>query len=188
MPGKSLKAFLEDAGVDYLSLTHPSAYTAQQLAHHARIVGDRVAKTVIIELDGKMAMLVLPATWRIHWQRLGRILETDFIDLADEMEFKDRFPGCDVGAMPPFGNLFGMPVYCSEALIRQPDMAFAACSHEESIHMSTEDFLHLVNPVVIEQGFIKPGSRKPDWLRRKPGSPDPKPARKRLESWELTGY
>lgn len=84
-------------------ITSPSdtpAYTAQQLAHHGRIAGDRVAKTVIIELDGKMAMLVMPATWRIHWERLSDVLETDFVELADEMEFKDRFPDCEVGPCP----------------------------------------------------------------------------------------
>lgn len=70
----------------------PPAFTAQQLAHHVKIAGDRVVKTVIIELDGKMAMLVMPATWRIRWDRLTHILDTDFVDLADEQEFQDRFP------------------------------------------------------------------------------------------------
>ena len=112
MPVQQLKEFLDEAGVEYMCLSHPPAYTAQELAHHVKIAGDRVVKTVIIELDGKMAMLVMPATWRIRWDRLSRILDTDFIDLADEQEFKDRFPDCEVGAMPPFGNLFGMTVYC----------------------------------------------------------------------------
>ncbi len=188
MPGKQLEAFLDEFGAQYICLSHPPAYTAQQLAHHGHIAGDRVAKTVIIELDGKMAMLVMPATWRVHWDRLSQVLETDFVDLADEVEFQDRFPDCEVGAMPPFGHLFGMAVYCSEALARQPDIAFAAGSHEESIHMNTADFLRLVNPVVIEQGFIKPGSRKPAWLYpKRKQSPVAEPAR-HLESWELAGY
>ncbi|SFR81338.1 Ala-tRNA(Pro) deacylase [Marinobacter daqiaonensis] len=187
MPGRQLKAFLDKSGVDYLSMTHPPAYTAQQLAHHGHIAGDRVAKTVIIELDGKMAMLVMPATWRIHWDRLSHVLETDFVELADEMDFKDRFPDCEVGAMPPFGNLFDMAVYCSEALTRQPDIAFAAGSHEESIHMKTADFLQLVQPVVIEQGFIRPRSGRPAWLKRKPAT-DIASSERQIESWELAGY
>ena len=88
--------------------------------------------------------------------------------------------------MPPFGNLCDMAGYCSEALTRQPDMAFPAGSHEESIHMKTEDFLALVDPVVIEKGFIRPGARKPSWVhrRQKPASATDEP----LETWELAGY
>lgn len=167
MPAKQLKAFLDQAGVEYMCLPHPPAFTAQELAHHVKIAGDRVVKTVIIELDGKMAMLVMPATWRIRWDRLSRILDTDFVDLADEQAFQDRFPDCEVGAMPPFGNLFGMTVYCAEVLTEQPELAFAAGSHSESIHMKTADFIQLVQPMVINQGFTKPGARKPAWLIRK---------------------
>ncbi|MBC7185369.1 MAG: YbaK/EbsC family protein [Marinobacter sp.] len=171
MPVQQLKEFLDEAGVEYMCLSHPSAFTAQELAHHVKIAGDRVVKTVIIELDGKMAMLVMPATWRIRWDRLSRILDTDFVDLADEQEFQDRFPDCEVGAMPPFGNLFGMTVYCAEALTEQAELAFAAGSHTESVHMKTSDFLTLVQPMVLNQGFTKPGAQKPAWLiknRRRP--------------------
>ena len=111
-------------------------------------------------------MLVMPATWRVRWDRLSRVLETDFVDLADEQAFQDRFPDCEVGAMPPFGNLFGMTVYCSEALSEQPELAFAAGSHTESIHMKTADFLNLVKPMVINAGFTRPGNQKPAWLAR----------------------
>lgn len=178
MPVQRLKEFLDQAGVEYMCLTHPPAYTAQELAHHVRIAGDRVAKTVILELDGKMAMLVLPATWRIRWERLTRALDTDFVDLADEQEFQSRFPDCEVGAMPPFGNLFGMTVYCAEVLTQQPELAFAAGTHTESIHMKTRDFLNLVSPVVLSEGFARPGSRKPAWLRgrRRPQKLQPDPA------------
>ncbi|MBL1274432.1 MAG: Ala-tRNA(Pro) deacylase [Marinobacter maritimus] len=172
MPIQQLKEFLDEANVEYMSLTHPPAFTAQQLAHHVKIAGDKVVKTVIIELDGKMAMLVMPATWRVRWESLSRILDTDFVDLADEQEFQDRFPDCEVGAMPPFGNLFGMTVYCAEPLTEQPELAFAAGSHTETLHMKTRDFLNLVQPMVLHRGFIKPGAQKPAWLtknRRQPG-------------------
>ncbi len=172
MPVKQLTEFLDGAGVEYMCLSHPPAFTAQQLAHHVKIAGDRVVKTVIIELDGKMAMLVMPATWRVRWDRLSRVLNTDFVDLADEQEFQDRFPECEVGAMPPFGNLFGMTVYCAEVLTEQPELAFAAGTHTESIHMKTADFLQLVHPMVINQGFTRPGTQKPAWLLKNRKRPE----------------
>ena len=164
MPVQQLKSFLESHGVSYTCVEHSPAFTAQELAHHCKIKGDQVVKTVIVELDGSMTMLVLPATWRIRWDRLSKILDTDFIDLADEAEFKDCFPGCEVGAMPPFGNLYGMHVYCCETLASQSELVFAAGQHSESIRMATADFMHLANPVLIGQGFNKPGQAKPAWL------------------------
>lgn len=166
MPVQHLKEFLEQKGVAYQCIAHPPAYTAQQLAHHTHIAGDHVAKTVIIELDGKMAMLVMPATWRVRWDRLYRVLETDFIALADEASFKDCFEDCEVGAMPPFGNLFGMQVYCCEALTLQTTVAFPAGNHEESITMAVSDYLELVHPTVLDKGFTRPDAPKPQWLRR----------------------
>ncbi|TBW58770.1 YbaK/EbsC family protein [Marinobacter halodurans] len=166
MPVQQLKEFLEAKAVPYDCLTHPPAFTAQELAHHAHVCGDEVVKTVIVELDGKMAMLVMPATWRIRWDRLTYVLDTDFVQLADEDEFKDRFEHCEVGAMPPFGNLYGMSVYCSESLTGQDHLVFAAGSHTESIRMATRDFLRLANPMVINQGFRRPDSPRPAWLRK----------------------
>lgn len=170
-----------------MPLSPPPAFTAQELAHHVRIAGDRVVKTVIIELDGKMAMLVMPATWRIRWDRLSKILDTDFVDLADEQAFQDRFPpDCEVGAMPPFGNLFGMSVYCAEALTEQPELAFAAGSHSESIHMNTRDFLSLVQPMVINQA--SPGrapANRPGWSATPPAAPATG-RRQRPPPWQAT--
>ncbi|HLV78602.1 MAG TPA: YbaK/EbsC family protein [Marinobacter sp.] len=182
MPVQQLKEFLDGAGVEYMCLTHPPAFTAQQLAHHIKIAGDRVVKTVIIELDGKMTMLVMPATWRVQWNRLSHILDTDFVDLADEQSFQDRFPDCEVGAMPPFGHLFGMSVYCAEVLTEQPELAFAAGSHSESIHMKTRDYLALVQPMVLNQGFTRPGAPKPAWLKKSRQRPRP------LTENRLAGY
>lgn len=182
MPVQQLKEYLDKAGAEYLCQAHPPAFTAQQLAHHVQIAGDRVVKTVIIELDGKMAMLVMPATWRVRWDRLSHVLDTDFVDLADEQEFQDRFPDCEVGAMPPFGNLFGMTVYCAEVLTEQSELAFAAGSHTESIHMKTVDFLNLVQPIVINQGFVRPGAQKPAWLQKSRRKPEPR------EESVLAGY
>ena len=174
MPAKALKQYLDNAGVEYLCMPHPPAYNARQLARHVGISGDRVVKTVIIELDGKMAMLVMPATWRVRWHRLLHVLDTEFINLADEKAFQNLFPHCEVGAMPPFGELYGMNVYCAEALTQQPELAFAAGSHSKSIHMKTADFLALAQPMILDQGFNKPGAAKPAWLikRKQPAAPE----------------
>lgn len=164
MPVLTLKDVLDTESIPYQCLSHPPGFTAQSLAHHCQIPADQVAKTVIIMLDGKMAMLVLPASFRIRWDRLRDVLNSDLIELADEEDFKDRFPDCEVGAMPPFGNLFGMEVFCSETLTLQPQITFAAGSHTEAMQIAMSDYLRLVRPVEISQGFIRPGCKKPAWL------------------------
>lgn len=171
MPVRTLKDHLDAHGADYRCLSHPPGFTAQSLAHHCNVPGDQVAKTVIIELDGRMAMLVMPASFRIRWDRMMDVLNTDFVELADEADFTDRFPDCEVGAMPPFGNLFGMSAYCSETLAEQPEITSAAGSHTEAMQIRAQDYLELAQPVVISQGFIRPGTRRPAWLAGKPGRP-----------------
>lgn len=167
MPVRKLKEYLDSHDIQYRCISHPPGFTAQSLAHHCQVPGDQVAKTVIIELDGTMAMLVLPASFRIRWDRLMDVLDTDFVELADEDDFKDRFPDCEVGAMPPFGNLFDMQVFCSETLTRQPEITFAAGSHTEAMQIAVRDYLRLVAPIEINQGFIRPGTKKPAWLSGK---------------------
>jgi len=167
MPIQTLKDVLDAESVSYRCLVHPPGFTAQSLAHHCQVPADQVAKTVIIEMDGSMAMLVLPASFRIRWDRLADVLNTDLIELADEEDFRDRFPDCEVGAMPPFGNLFNMQVYCSETLTQQPEITFAAGSHTEAMQINMEDYLRLVKPIEISRGFIRPGTKKPAWLSGK---------------------
>ncbi|PAU81811.1 deacylase [Halovibrio salipaludis] len=171
MPVQTLIEHLKAHGAEYRCLSHPPGFTAQSLAHHCNVPGDQVAKTVIIELDGRMAMLVMPASFRIRWDRMMEVLNTDFVELADEADFTDRFPDCEVGAMPPFGNLFGMTAYCSETLAEQPEITFAAGSHTEAMQIATRDYLALAQPVVISQGFLRPGARRPAWLAGRPGRP-----------------
>lgn len=167
MPAQTLKTIFDNASIPYQCLVHPPGFTAQSLAHHCEIPADQVAKTVIIMLDGEMAMLVLPASFRIRWDRLSDVLNSDLIELADEEDFTDRFPDCEVGAMPPLGNLFGMAVYCSETLTQQPQITFAAGSYTVAMQIAMEDYLRLVKPVEISQGFIRPGARRPAWLSGK---------------------
>ena len=161
MPVKTLKDYLDAQAVRYITTQHSPAYTAHELAHALHARGHQVVKTVILELDGKLAMAVMPASFRIRWDRFMRAMGTDFIELADEADFKDCFPGCEVGAMPPFGNLYGMNVYLCESLTRNEEIIFAAGSHSETIRMSFEDYAKLTKPIVLTEGFVNPSKSSP---------------------------
>ena len=149
MPVKTLKEFLDREKVKYVSITHSTAYTAQEVAASAHITGKELAKTVIMELDKKMAMAVLPANRKIVLQDLREVTGCDEVKFASEDEFKRRFPDCETGAMPPFGNLYGMDVYVAESLTHNDQMAFNAGSHTEVIKLAYSDFERLVHPKVL---------------------------------------
>jgi len=150
MPSKKLKSFLDENKIKYVSIQHSSAYTAQEIAAIAHIPGKDLAKTVIIKIDGKMAMAVLPASFKVSFDNLKNTLGVKEARLAYEQEFIDKFPDCEVGAMPPFGNIYGMEVYVAESLAEDEEIAFNACSHTELIKMSFSDFEKLVKPKRIK--------------------------------------
>jgi Ala-tRNA(Pro) deacylase len=148
MAVKKLKEFLDANHVKYVSITHSKAYTAQEVAASAHVPGKALAKVVIVELDGEMAMAVLPANRKVVLQDLREITGSDQVRFVAEEKFKDRFPDCEIGAMPPFGNLYGMEVYAGESLAENDEIAFNAGSHEEIIKLAYRDFEHLVKPRV----------------------------------------
>ncbi len=154
MPVKKLKEFLDQNKIRYISITHSPAYTAQEIAAMAHIPGKELAKTVMIKFDNTMGMAVLPANHRVDFDMLKELTGAEFILLATENEFKSLFPGCDPGAMPPFGNLYNMPVYVSEALAKDEEIVFNAGSHTELIKMNYKDFEKLVQPKVMEFSFV----------------------------------
>jgi len=149
MPVKTLKQFLDTNRVKYVSVIHSAAYTAQEVAQSLHMSGRAMAKVVIIHLDDKMAMAVLPANRKIVAQDLREVTGCDDVRFASEGEFKSRFPDCEVGAMPPFGNLYAMDVYVSEEMARNKEIAFNAGSHVEVIRMAYVDFERLVQPKVL---------------------------------------
>jgi Ala-tRNA(Pro) deacylase len=149
MPVKKLKQFLDSEKVRYVSIVHSEAYTAQEVAQSAHVTGKAMAKTIIVELDGEMAMVVLPADRKIVIQDLRDVTGTDRVRFASEEAFQERFPDCETGAMPPFGNLYGMEVFVAEALTHRPEIAFNAGSHTEIIKMAYADFERLVEPKVL---------------------------------------
>jgi Ala-tRNA(Pro) deacylase len=149
MPARKLKEFLDREGVKYVSIVHSPAYTAQEVAASAHIPGRILAKTIIVELDGEMAMAVLPANRKVVMQDLRDVTGHDRAKFASEEEFQEKFPDCETGAMPPFGNLYGMDVFSAEALTRNDEIAFNAGTHTEVIKLSYADFERLVQPQVV---------------------------------------
>ena len=148
MPVERLKEFLDDQGVRYVSIAHSTAFTAQEIAALTHIPGREMAKTVILKLDDKMAMAVLPASRHVDVGAVKAAVGAKHAALAAEAEFRERFPDCETGAMPPFGNLYGMPVFVEEALTRDQEIAFNAGSHNEIIRLAYEDFARLVKPTI----------------------------------------
>jgi Ala-tRNA(Pro) deacylase len=149
MPARKLKQYLDSEGIKYVSLIHSTAYTAQEVAATTHISGKEMAKTVIVELDGEMAMAVLPANRKIVLQDLREVTGCDQVKFAPEDDFKRMFPDCETGAMPPFGNLYGMEVYIAESLTQNDEIAFNAGTHTEVIKMRYADFERLVHPKVV---------------------------------------
>jgi Ala-tRNA(Pro) deacylase len=154
MPANALKSFLNRKGVGYTSIPHSTAYTAPEVAASAHVSGNDFAKTVIVKIDGRMAMVILPAHRRILLSDLKDLLLCDKVELASEGEFKERFPDCEVGAMPPFGNLYDLPVYLDRSLAGHAEIAFNAGTHREVIKMSSDDFARLVNPIVMDLALV----------------------------------
>ena len=149
MPAKKLKQFLDGHRVKDLAISHAPVYTAQEIAASAHVPGKELAKTVIVKVDGQMAMAVLPATHKIDFKLLKKSPGAKKVELASEGEFADRFPECEPGAMPPFGNLYDMEVYVAEPLAEDEEIAFNAGSHTELIRLPYEDFERLAKPKVL---------------------------------------
>jgi Ala-tRNA(Pro) deacylase len=150
MPVKTLKDFLDRANVKYVSIYHSIAYTAQEIAASVHVKGGEMAKTVMVKLDGKLAMAVLPASHQVDFEHLKMASGARDAMLATEKEFKDFFRDCDIGAMPPFGNLYGMSVFVAQALTQDKEIAFNAGSHYELIRLAYKDFERLVNPKIAD--------------------------------------
>jgi len=150
MPMRKLTQFLDENRVRYVRISHSPAYTAQEIAASAHVPGRELAKTVMVKLDGRMSMAVLPASSQIDLEQLRRATGSHEARLATEAEFRGLFPECELGAMPPFGNLFSMPVVVAEELTEDDNIAFNAGSHTELVRMAYGDYRRLVEPRVVD--------------------------------------
>lgn len=144
-----LKKFLDDNHVRYRVINHTPAFTSQEIAEQSHISGKELAKTVIVKIDGKLAMIVEPANLRLNLQWLQRWLGAKKVELASEREFRDWFPECEIGAMPPIGSLYDMDVYMDDALTEDKSIAFNAGTHADLVEMQYKDFERLVKPKMI---------------------------------------
>ena len=150
MPIQKLGKFLDENLVKYISIVHSKAYTSDRIAESAHISGNELAKTVMLKKDGELCMAVLPASKHVNRAAFAKLTNSKEVSLASERDFKDCFPDCEVGAMPPFGNLYGIPVYVDTSLTRDKEIAFNAGSHFELIKLAYSDFEKLVKPMVFD--------------------------------------
>jgi Ala-tRNA(Pro) deacylase len=149
MPAKRIKEFLKGEKIKYKTLKHKEAFTAQEVAASAHIPGRQLAKTVMVKLDGEIAMAVLSATDKVDFNRLKKALGVKKVKIATEEEFGDLLPDCELGATPPFGNLYDMKVILDEGLAAQEEIAFCSGSHTELIQLKYADFEKAVQPEVV---------------------------------------
>ena len=149
MPMETVRQYLDDNNIKYVITQHSRAYTAQDIAESAHIPGRHFAKTVMVKVDGRLALAVLPATDHVDVKKLAKSLGANSVTIAQESEFRDSFPDCELGAMPPFGNLFNMEVFLSPHLVEADRIAFNAGSHTEIMQMAYDDFERLAQPVEV---------------------------------------
>jgi len=143
-----LRSFLDSHKVKYLVISHSLAYTAQGVAALAHVSGKKLAKTVIVKIDGILAMAVVPASSHVDLDRLRALTGSQTVEIATEREFQNAFPDCETGAMPPFGNLYDMSVYADATLAECEEITFSAGTHRELVRMRWEDLERLVNPAI----------------------------------------
>lgn len=149
MPVQRLREFLDKNNVRYVVITHSRAYTAAGTAAITHIPGNELAKTVMVRVDDQLAMAVIPASRHLDLNALRGAVGAKGVSLVSEKEFENSFPDCEIGAMPPFGLLYDLPVYLDEKLSRDLEIAFNAGSHRELVRLAYKDFERLQHPMVV---------------------------------------
>ena len=142
--------YLDERNTHYTVTEHRPTFTAQQTAEVIHVTGQQMAKPVMVWVDNKMTMVVVPAQFKINWDSLKEALNAYTIELAMEGDFRALFPDCEIGAMPPFGNLYGIDVIVEASLARDKNISFNAGTHNRSIRMAYKDFEEIVNPRVLK--------------------------------------
>jgi Ala-tRNA(Pro) deacylase len=154
LPSAKLKEYLKSRAIEFEEIVHHAEYSAQRAAEAAHVSGHQLAKTIIVKINGRPAMTVLPASGRVDFALLKEVVGSEEVELAREHEFTEIFPDCEIGAMPPFGNIYNLDVYIAEALTANPFISFKACSHSVLLRIAYDDYRKLVKPIVLH--FVAP--------------------------------
>jgi len=147
---KRLEKLFHEKKVKFSVAKHAEAFSAQRVAGLLHIPGQQLAKVVMVKADDQWAMLVLPAPYKLDFAKVKKVLKAADVRLAREEEFAGLFPDCEVGAQPPFGSLYNLPVYVDRTLTIQPEIAFPAGSHREIMQIAYADFERIVQPTVAD--------------------------------------
>ncbi len=150
-----LEAYLREHQVPFQVQQHTQSFTAQRIAESEHIPGKMVAKTVIVVADNKQIMFVLPASYRVDLDKVQAVLRAKEVRLAHEAEFVSAFPDCAVGTMPPFGNLYGLPVYVEKHLTEDETIVFPVGTYTETMSLKYADFERLVHPWVTVFAYTR---------------------------------
>ena len=145
---RRIRDYLDSQKAPYEWLPHPQAFTAQEVAHSLHVSGKRLAKTVILDADGRLVMAVLPASHRLIISELKAALEVRRLEMLPESELAKIFPDCDLGAIPPFGNLYGIEVWVDRTVEESGELVFTAGTHVDAVRMKYSDYAELVKPHV----------------------------------------
>jgi Ala-tRNA(Pro) deacylase len=147
---KRLKDYLDHEKAPFEVLTHKETFTAPELAQALHVPGKELAKVVMVKADERFVMAVLSANWKVDLKKLKEIFRTSHVRLATEAEFRELFPDCELGAMPPFGNLYGLGVYVDQSLTTDEQIVFQAGTRHEAVKLRYQDFASLVRPSIAE--------------------------------------
>ena len=145
---KKLKDYLEKNQVRYEVGYHERVYTSQEIAAAMHVPGKELTKVIMVKADGKMVMLVLPASYRVETKKLKKVFQCKRLGIAKEKDFEELFPDCEMGAMPPFGNLYNLEVWVDQILTEDEFIVFQAGSHVETLRIKYSDYARLVSPKV----------------------------------------
>ena len=148
MPVQRLRQMLDQNNIKYISINHSPAYTARETAASTFVPRREFAKTIIVDTDGVKVMAVLSASRHVDLAALRNLAQASEARLATEDEFRELFPDCEIGAMPPFGSLYDMQVFVDEMVTDVDDMCFNAGSHEQILRMDCDEYLKLEQPVI----------------------------------------
>ncbi len=150
-----LRNYLDDNNVKYITITHSKAYTAQEIAAAIHCPGKELAKSIMVKVNDQFVMIVLSASEKIDFDLLKKLFNQETVELATESEFKSLFPECEIGAMPVFGNIYGVDVYATENIAKDEEIFFNAGSHTIAIKLDTKYFLELVQPQIVKVALTR---------------------------------